>query len=156
MLNATLRKRIRKWSIRIVATITPVLMIHAKYDKIVPATTGDALYLSMGKPERWSYRTGRSVRDVTLENQTNLSVARTPNDEPRAGCHICPANRRPKSGTREQRASDRGFDAYLTGYGNMSVYDGRWREWSANRSNPIAVGAPRGEIRQRISRSRPD
>ena len=37
---------------------TPVLMVHARYDKIVPAYTGDALYASLGKPERWSYRTG--------------------------------------------------------------------------------------------------
>ena len=37
---------------------TPVLMLHAKFDKIVPARTGDALYESLARPERWSYRTG--------------------------------------------------------------------------------------------------
>ena len=39
---------------------TPTLMLHAKYDRIVPARTGDSLYTSLGRPERWSYRIGHS------------------------------------------------------------------------------------------------
>lgn len=37
---------------------TPVLMLQAKYDSIVPALTGQSLYESLGRPQRWSYRTG--------------------------------------------------------------------------------------------------
>lgn len=37
---------------------TPVLMVQARYDNIVPAATGQSLYESLGRPERWQYRTG--------------------------------------------------------------------------------------------------
>ncbi len=37
---------------------TPVLMLHAQHDQIVPAASGEALYESLGRPERWRYRTG--------------------------------------------------------------------------------------------------
>ena len=37
---------------------TPVLMLQANYDKIVPARTGNALFESIGQPERWTYNTG--------------------------------------------------------------------------------------------------
>lgn len=37
---------------------TPVLMLHAEYDRIVHAETGRALYESLQRPERWRYRTG--------------------------------------------------------------------------------------------------
>lgn len=34
------------------------LIIHAKWDKVVPATNGDLLYERAGKPERWIYPSG--------------------------------------------------------------------------------------------------
>ncbi|WP_442484152.1 hypothetical protein [Aeoliella sp. SH292] len=37
---------------------TPVLMVQAEYDHIVPAAAGEALYETLGRPERWQYRTG--------------------------------------------------------------------------------------------------
>jgi hypothetical protein len=36
----------------------PVLMVHARYDKIVRASAGDELRKSLGSPERWIYNTG--------------------------------------------------------------------------------------------------
>jgi pimeloyl-ACP methyl ester carboxylesterase len=36
----------------------PVLMIHARFDRIVPAATGDALYRRLDRPERWKYPLG--------------------------------------------------------------------------------------------------
>ncbi len=36
----------------------PTLMLHAKYDCVVPAKTGIALYHTLGKPERWTYPCG--------------------------------------------------------------------------------------------------
>ena len=39
---------------------TPTLMLHAKYDNIVPSHTGDDLFKSLGEPERWSYRIGHA------------------------------------------------------------------------------------------------
>jgi alpha-beta hydrolase superfamily lysophospholipase len=36
----------------------PVLMLHAQFDRIVPAVTGDALYERLDRPERWSYPLG--------------------------------------------------------------------------------------------------
>jgi pimeloyl-ACP methyl ester carboxylesterase len=37
---------------------TPVLMVQAKYDDIVPAAAGRSMYESLDRPERWQYRTG--------------------------------------------------------------------------------------------------
>lgn len=37
---------------------TPVLMLHAEYDRIVRAETDQTLYESLERPERWRYRTG--------------------------------------------------------------------------------------------------
>jgi hypothetical protein len=37
---------------------TPVLMVQAKYDHIVPTAAGEAMYETLGRPERWQYRTG--------------------------------------------------------------------------------------------------
>lgn len=37
---------------------TPVLMVQARYDDIVPAAAGQSMYESLGRPERWQYRTG--------------------------------------------------------------------------------------------------
>ena len=34
------------------------LIIHAKWDKVVPAKNGDLLYDRAGKPERWIYPSG--------------------------------------------------------------------------------------------------
>lgn len=39
-------------------TGVPVLMLHAKFDRIVPASAGELLYESLGKPERWTYPAG--------------------------------------------------------------------------------------------------
>jgi hypothetical protein len=36
----------------------PVLLVHARYDKIVPANAGDDLRKSLNFPERWTYNTG--------------------------------------------------------------------------------------------------
>ena len=36
----------------------PLLMLQAKHDHIVPAVTGQALYESLDRPDRWHYRTG--------------------------------------------------------------------------------------------------
>jgi predicted esterase len=38
----------------------PVLLIHAKGDREVPADTGDVLYERLGRPERWVYGGGHS------------------------------------------------------------------------------------------------
>ena len=39
----------------------PVLMLHGSTDKAVPASTGDALYQALGKPERWVYPVGHEL-----------------------------------------------------------------------------------------------
>ena len=39
----------------------PMLMLHAGSDKAVPASTGDALYEALGKPERWVYPVGHEL-----------------------------------------------------------------------------------------------
>jgi fermentation-respiration switch protein FrsA (DUF1100 family) len=36
----------------------PVLVLHARWDAIVPAATGDLLWERLGRPERWSYPLG--------------------------------------------------------------------------------------------------
>ncbi len=36
-------------------TDIPVLMLHASFDKAVPASTGELLYRQLGQPERWTY-----------------------------------------------------------------------------------------------------
>ena len=40
------------------------------------------------------------------------------------------------------RASEAFFAAYLMGFDNISVYDGGWYEWSADKSNPVDTGVP--------------
>ena len=45
---------------------TPTLMLHAKFDRIVPAWTGDELHRSLGQPERWTYQVGHSALFVML------------------------------------------------------------------------------------------
>ncbi|MHC5022550.1 MAG: alpha/beta hydrolase [Planctomycetota bacterium] len=37
---------------------TPVLMLHARHDAIVPARSGERLYQQLGRPERWTYGLG--------------------------------------------------------------------------------------------------
>jgi pimeloyl-ACP methyl ester carboxylesterase len=37
---------------------TPTLMLHASWDTWVPASTGDALWEAMGKPDRWTLMLG--------------------------------------------------------------------------------------------------
>jgi hypothetical protein len=33
-------------------------MVQAKYDDNVPASAGQSMYESLGRPDRWQYRTG--------------------------------------------------------------------------------------------------
>lgn len=37
---------------------TPLLMLHAEFDTIVPADCGEALWIEAGRPERWCYAAG--------------------------------------------------------------------------------------------------
>lgn len=37
---------------------TPVLVLQAAFDRIVPAATGDVLYERLGQPDRWTYSLG--------------------------------------------------------------------------------------------------
>lgn len=39
----------------------PVLMLHARDDRIVPAPTGDLLYERLGRPERWTLPMGHEL-----------------------------------------------------------------------------------------------
>ena len=48
----------------------PVLMLHASSDKAVPASTGDALFEALGKPERWVYPVGHELIFAGLPLQT--------------------------------------------------------------------------------------
>ncbi len=47
----------------------PTLVLHAKKDKAVPASTGDLLYERLGKPERWEYPFGHEIIFATLPTQ---------------------------------------------------------------------------------------
>lgn len=38
----------------------PVLQLHASFDEIVPARTGESLWEKLGRPERWDYPTGHT------------------------------------------------------------------------------------------------
>jgi 3-mercaptopyruvate sulfurtransferase SseA len=40
------------------------------------------------------------------------------------------------------RASEAFFCAYLMGWEHVAIYDGGWREWSQDESNPIEIGEP--------------
>jgi thiosulfate/3-mercaptopyruvate sulfurtransferase len=46
------------------------------------------------------------------------------------------------------RACEAFFAAWLMGWDNITVYDGGWYEWSADRSNPVASGDPRPPQKQ--------
>ena len=48
----------------------PVLMLHGSGDKAVPASTGDALFEALGKPERWVYPVGHELIFAGLPLQT--------------------------------------------------------------------------------------
>lgn len=48
----------------------PVLMLHGKTDKAVPAEYGDQLWERLGKPERWIFPVGHEILFVTLNAQT--------------------------------------------------------------------------------------
>jgi dienelactone hydrolase len=48
----------------------PMLMLHGSSDKAVPASTGDALYEALGKPERWVYPVGHELIFAGLPLQT--------------------------------------------------------------------------------------
>ena len=43
------------------------LIIHAKWDDVVPAQNGDLLYERAGKPERWIYPSGHLGLFATFE-----------------------------------------------------------------------------------------
>lgn len=47
----------------------PVLQVHASFDAIVPATTGEQLTKALGSPERWSYPVGHVGMFVVLPFQ---------------------------------------------------------------------------------------
>lgn len=47
----------------------PVLQLHADFDAIVPARTGEHLYQALGRPERWSYPVGHVGMFVILPTQ---------------------------------------------------------------------------------------
>tara|TARA_R110000868_G_scaffold226872_1_gene479679 strand:- start:191718 stop:193055 length:1338 start_codon:yes stop_codon:yes gene_type:complete len=48
----------------------PILMLHGSGDKAVPASTGDALFEALGKPERWVYPVGHELIFAGLPLQT--------------------------------------------------------------------------------------
>lgn len=48
----------------------PMLMLHGSNDKAVPASTGDALYEALGRPERWVYPIGHELIFAALPLQT--------------------------------------------------------------------------------------
>ena len=48
----------------------PMLMLHGSADKAVPASSGDALYEALGKPERWVYPVGHELIFAGLPLQT--------------------------------------------------------------------------------------
>jgi pimeloyl-ACP methyl ester carboxylesterase len=48
---------------------TPVLLLHAMLDTIVPARNGDLLYERLGRPERWSYPMGHLLLFAWLPTQ---------------------------------------------------------------------------------------
>jgi hypothetical protein len=39
----------------------PVLQLHGMFDRVVPSSTGDALYTQLGRPERWSFPGGHGM-----------------------------------------------------------------------------------------------
>ena len=43
------------------------LIIHAKWDKVVPAENGELLYKRAGRPERWVYPSGHLGLFATFE-----------------------------------------------------------------------------------------
>jgi pimeloyl-ACP methyl ester carboxylesterase len=47
----------------------PTLVLHAKSDKAVPASSGDLLYERLGRPERWAYPFGHEIIFATLPTQ---------------------------------------------------------------------------------------
>jgi hypothetical protein len=52
----------------------PLLMIHAVFDLIVPASTGDALWEAAGRPERWNVYAGHIPMFMTLRTRTERIV----------------------------------------------------------------------------------
>jgi hypothetical protein len=48
----------------------PVLMLHGKTDKAVPAVYGDELWERLGEPERWVFPVGHEILFITLNAQT--------------------------------------------------------------------------------------
>lgn len=48
----------------------PVLMLHGRTDRAVPAEFGDQLWERLGKPERWVFPVGHEILFVTLNAQT--------------------------------------------------------------------------------------
>jgi pimeloyl-ACP methyl ester carboxylesterase len=48
----------------------PVLMLHGKVDRAVPAQYGEELWERLGKPERWVFPVGHELLFLTLNAQT--------------------------------------------------------------------------------------
>jgi fermentation-respiration switch protein FrsA (DUF1100 family) len=48
---------------------TPVLMLHARYDEIVPAAAGELLYERLARPERWSFPMGHTMLFLRLPSE---------------------------------------------------------------------------------------
>ena len=48
----------------------PVLVLHGKTDKAVPAVYGDQLWERLGEPERWVFPVGHEILFITLNAQT--------------------------------------------------------------------------------------
>lgn len=53
---------------------TPVLLLHAMYDAIIPTATGDLLHQRLGEPERWKFRTGHYGLFFLLPGQSERIV----------------------------------------------------------------------------------
>jgi dienelactone hydrolase len=53
---------------------TPVLLLHARFDTIVPASCGELLYQRLGRPERWSFPFGHLLLFWRLPSQDEAIV----------------------------------------------------------------------------------
>jgi len=48
---------------------TPVLMLDARFDKLIPPGQSERLYKALGYPERWIYPLGHSILFYNLPSQ---------------------------------------------------------------------------------------
>ena len=49
---------------------TPILMLSAEFDQMVPASAGELLFEAYGKPERWSYPVNHILLFAALHLQS--------------------------------------------------------------------------------------